>query len=233
MNESWPGAASSPPAPRIHGVVIGVVTNNEDPDGLGRVKLRFPWLSDEHESWWARVAAPMAGPEAGVYFLPEVDDEVLAAFEQGDVNYPYVIGALWGKAKPPADNGDGKNAIRMIRSRKGLTITLDDTDDAEQIVVTDGEEAATITLDAANRTVKVEAAQDVTITAKDGVVTIEAPDVTVKAGSTLELKGAEVSVVSEGALTLKGGSSVVLKGPKVEVSADGMVQIKGSVINVG
>ena len=62
---------------RIGGVVVGVVTNNQDPDGLGRVKVRFPWLSEEHESHWARMVTPMAGNDRGFYMLPEVDDEVL------------------------------------------------------------------------------------------------------------------------------------------------------------
>ena len=69
---------------RVSGVVVGVVTNNQDPEGMGRVKVKFPWLSDEDESNWARVAAPMAGKERGFYFLPEVEDEVLVAFEHGD-----------------------------------------------------------------------------------------------------------------------------------------------------
>ena len=62
----------------VHGVVVGVVTNNEDPDDMGRVKVKLPWLSDKEESNWARIATPMAGKERGVYFLPEVDDEVLS-----------------------------------------------------------------------------------------------------------------------------------------------------------
>src|SRR5437868_3604561 len=100
-------------AGRISGVVVGVVTNNQgDPDGLGRVKVKFPWLSNEEESFWARVAAPMAGKERGFYFLPEVEDEVLVAFEQGDVRFPYVVGSLWnGKDAPPAKNDDGKNNV--------------------------------------------------------------------------------------------------------------------------
>ena len=80
---------------RVTGVVVGVVTNNQDPDGLGRVKVKFPWLSDADESSWARIAAPMAGKERGLYFLPEVDDEVLVIFEHGDLRFPFVPGALW------------------------------------------------------------------------------------------------------------------------------------------
>jgi len=80
---------------------------------MGRVKVKFPWLSDEHESWWARIATPMAGGGRGAYFLPEVNDEVLCAFEHGDVRFPYVVGALWnGKDAPPTTNDDGKNNFR-------------------------------------------------------------------------------------------------------------------------
>ena len=85
---------------RITGVVIGIVTNNNDPDRLGRVKVRFPWLSGSTESHWARVATPMAGNGRGLYFLPEVDDEVLVLFERGDVRFPFVIGALVERQGP-------------------------------------------------------------------------------------------------------------------------------------
>ena len=76
---------------RLYGVVVGIVTNNQDPDGMGRVKVRFPWLSATEESWWARIAVPMAGKDRGAYFLPEVDDEVLVAFEHGEVRSPYLL----------------------------------------------------------------------------------------------------------------------------------------------
>ena len=77
---------------RLYGVVVGLVTNNQDPDKLGRVKVRFPWLGDSDESAWARLATPMAGKDRGLYFLPEVDDEVLVVFEHGDLRFPYILG---------------------------------------------------------------------------------------------------------------------------------------------
>ncbi|MBU0960029.1 MAG: phage tail protein, partial [Proteobacteria bacterium] len=123
---------------KIQGVVIGVVTNNEDPEGMGRVKVKFPWLSDEDESNWARVASPMAGKERGMYFLPEVDDEVLVAFEHGDMRFPYIIGSLWnGTEPPPASNDDGQNNVRMIKSRSGHVISLTDEDGKEKIEIID------------------------------------------------------------------------------------------------
>ena len=105
----------------IFGVVTGVVTNIEDPDSMGRVKVMIPRMTGQSdESAWARVATFMAGPGRGAFFLPEVDDEVLLAFEYGDPSMPYVIGALWnGQDAPPETNSDGKNDIRVIKSRSG------------------------------------------------------------------------------------------------------------------
>src|SRR5436305_6326639 len=142
---------------RISGVVVGVVTNNQnDPEGLGRVKVKFPWLSDEDESNWARVAAPMAGKERGFYFLPEVEDEVLVAFEHGDIRFPYVVGALWnGKDAPPASNGDGKNNVRVIKSRSGHVVKLNDEDGKETIEIVDKSGKNSLVVDTAKNTITI------------------------------------------------------------------------------
>jgi len=84
------------------GVVIAIVKNLHDPEGQGRIEVQFPWLSDSLRSSWAPVAAPLAGKQRGMFFMPEVDDEVLVAFEHGSFNHPYVVGYLWnGKDIPP------------------------------------------------------------------------------------------------------------------------------------
>ncbi len=121
---------------KIYGVVSAIVTNIQDPDKLGRVKVKFPWLSDSNESYWARIATFMAGPSRGAFFLPEVNDEVLVAFEHGDINTPYIIGALWnGQDKPPQDNSDGNNHIKEIKSRSGHTLIFNDEDNKEKITL--------------------------------------------------------------------------------------------------
>ena len=122
----------------MFGVTIGIVTNNHDPEGLGRVELKLPWLSEDIETHWARVATPMAGNGRGLYVLPDVDDEVLVAFEHGMVEFPYVLGSLWnGKDTPPETNEDGKNNRRLLRSRQGHVIILDDTEDQAHIRICD------------------------------------------------------------------------------------------------
>lgn len=109
------------------GVAIGIVTENKDASGQGRVKVRFPWYEDADSSYWARIATPMAGPDRGIYFIPEIDDEVLVAFERGDVRFPYILGSLWsGRDRAPEDNADGKNDIRLVKTRKGHMLIFND-----------------------------------------------------------------------------------------------------------
>jgi uncharacterized protein involved in type VI secretion and phage assembly len=182
----------------LTGVVVGLVSNNEDPDGMARVKLTFPWLTDTEESDWARVISFMAGGERGGYFLPEVGDEVLVAFEHGDINRAYVIGSLWnGVDKPPAANDGGKNNIRRIKSRSGHVITLDDTDGGEKIEIKDKSEKNSITWDTANNTITIASDKDIALNAPKGKITLEAKEISVKSS-------AETTIEAAGNMTLKG-----------------------------
>jgi phage baseplate assembly protein gpV len=123
-------------------VVIGVCTNNKDPEGLGRIKVKFPWLEASEESHWARVCQFMTGGGRGMWIIPEVNDEVLVAFEHGDVHFPYVLGSLWnGVDRPPAVSGlnaDGKNNIRAFQSRAGHQVVFDDSAGGEKIRLMEG-----------------------------------------------------------------------------------------------
>jgi uncharacterized protein involved in type VI secretion and phage assembly len=195
-------------AGRIDGVVAAIVTNNKDEEGLGRVKVRFPWLSDADESQWARVTALMAGAGRGAVFLPEVDDEVLVAFEQGDVRFPYVIGALWnGKDTPPVKNDDGKNNVRMIKSRSGHIVRFDDTASAERIEIIDKTGNNTIVIDSAQNTVSISSDKDITLTAANGTITLTAKTLALKssAGTTIEA-GAAADLKASGTLNVKGAT---------------------------
>ena len=121
-------------------IVVGVVTNNDDPTGNGRVKVKYPWLVEGHDSHWARLATPMAGPKRGFYWIPEINDEVLIAFEHGDMHRPYVIGCLWnGKDLPIKSNKECVKSslvnLRLIKTRYGHDIILDDTKGKEKIQI--------------------------------------------------------------------------------------------------
>ncbi len=193
---------------RIYGVVVGVVTNNQDPEGLGRVKVRFPWLSDEDESQWARVATLMAGKERGAFFLPEVDDEALVAFEHGDVRFPFVIGALWnGVDKPPADNGDGQNNLRVIKSRSGHTIKLNDEDGKEKIEIVDKSEKNRIVFDTANNSITIASEKDITLSAPKGTIKLDAQKIEIKSSADSKIEaGAGMEVKASATMTIKGAT---------------------------
>lgn len=174
---------------RCYGVVIGIVTNNRDPDGMHRVKLRFPWLSMDHESHWARVATPMAGAGRGAYFLPEPDDEVLVAFEHGSLEHPFVVGALWnGKDKPPENNDDGRNNHRSFTSRSGHIVRLDDSDGDERVEIIDKTGGNRITIKSSANAIVIEAQGDISIKSATGKVTIEGIGVEIKSSTDVKLQ---------------------------------------------
>ena len=187
-------------AAKIFGVVIGLVSNNQDPDGMNRVKVTFPWLSEDEESNWARIACVMAGDKRGVLFLPEVGDEVLVAFEHGDVDRPYVIGSLWnGVDKPPVTNGDGKNNVRIIQSRSGHKVVLDDTDGSEKIEIKDKSEKNSIAWDTSANTITITADKDILLKAPQGKISLDGKEVAIKSSG-------ETKVEASGAMTLKGST---------------------------
>ncbi len=121
------GAGSS----RYYGVYPALVVDLKDGDSQGRIKVKLPWVSDDPPfEVWARLATLMAGNNRGTWFIPDIDDEVLVAFEGGNLGAPYVIGSLWNGADSPPESMDGmgRNFIKLIRSRDGIQIKLDETD---------------------------------------------------------------------------------------------------------
>ena len=117
---------------RLPGVVIGIVKDLADPMGEGRIQVDFPWLSGEQRSGWAPVASPLAGSQRGMFFMPEPEEEVLVAFEHGDVDHPFIVGLLWnGRDRPPETNP--KN--RVILTPGGHTLRFEDQDGAKKIVL--------------------------------------------------------------------------------------------------
>jgi uncharacterized protein involved in type VI secretion and phage assembly len=187
-----------------NGIVIGIVSSLEDEGSLGRIKVTYPHLGGV-ESYWARLAAPMAGPERGVFFRPEVGDEVLVAFEHKDPRRPYILGSLWSqKDRPPPDDGDKKaNNWRFIRSRSGHIILLDDTQGKEKIVLVDKDGKRQIIIDSANQKIQVLCdLGDVEVKAPAGKITIEAKEISVKATTTLSLEGTATTNVKGGTVNI-------------------------------
>lgn len=198
---------------RLYGVVTGLVVDNQDPEGQGRVKLKFPALHDDDVGHWARIAVLMAGKERGTFFLPEVGDEVLVAFERGSIDYPYVLGALWnGQDAPPDTNSDGKNDKRLIKSRSGHIVRLDDADGAEKIEIIDKSGDNSLTFDTSNNTITIKSAKDVEINAPQGTIKLSAQKI--ELSSTAETK-----ITAQGGATLDGSpGTTTVKGTTVNIN---------------
>jgi uncharacterized protein involved in type VI secretion and phage assembly len=203
---------------RINGIATGIVTNNQDPDELGRVKIFFPWLSEDNETDWARVVTWMAGSGMGSFFLPEVDDEVLVAFEHGDINCPYVIGSLWnGKQKPPETNTDGKNNIRKITSRSGHEIIFNDDETGKQ-------EKIEIHTNAGHKIVMDDSAggEKIEIVDKTGsnkmVIDSMQNSIDIESGMQLKIKANMVEIEGTASLTLKSSAIVTIQGLPVKIN---------------
>lgn len=242
---SHPGFFGQEDGEGLSGVRVGIVTDNEDPKDLGRVKLRFPWRDADDESHWARLATPMAGSEYGAYFLPEVEDEVLVAFEDGDIHKPFVLGALWnGSQKPPQKNKEGNNDIRQIESRSGHTITFDDSDDTPNVEI-ETKAGHTIKLDdeSGNEKINIEdksGKNTITLDSSKGEVTVEADKTLDLSAKKVKINGNREVSISTGAFdvsasrgaTVSSGQTLKLEGAMANLKGKTTVNIKGGLIKL-
>ena len=193
------------PVERFYGVVVAIVTNNQDPENLHRVKVKFPWLDGSTESHWARVATPMAGNNRGLYFLPEVDDEVLVAFEHGSIDFPFVIGSLWnGKDKAPESNSDHQNNNRTLRSRSGHVIRFVDKSGSESIEIID-KNGNKVVIDSKDNTITIASQSDISIKSATGKVKVEGVGIELKSQTDVKIQaGTNIDAQASAIMTLKG-----------------------------
>lgn len=237
------------------GVVACIVTNNKDPDELGRLKVKFPWFSHNNETDWIRMTTFMAGGERGSFFLPEVGDEVLVAFERGNINRPYVIGALWnGVDKPPETNSDGKNNIRKIKSRSGHEfifndeekkenieihtkaghkILLDDTKDEEKLKILDKTGNNSIVIDSVENSITMSGQKKIDIKSGNNSILIDSDNnsIVVSSQMKIELKSGSNSIIIDStanSIAISSQAQLHIKSQIVNLEAEGMMTIKSS-----
>ncbi len=222
----------------VNGPVIGVVTNLKDPDNLGRVKVKFPWLSDKEESDWARIASPMAGKDRGFFFLPEVNDEVLVVFEQGDMTRPFILGALWnGKDKPPKKNSEvlaGSGAVnqRILKTTSGHTVTFDDSSDKPGIEIIDKTGKNKIVITSTDNKITIEAQGDIDVKSATGNINMKATKNVTIEGMQIEIKGQTSSKMSATQVEVNGTATTKVTAATVEVNGSAMTQIKGGMVKL-
>ncbi len=253
---------------KIQGVVIGIVVDNKHPEGEYRVKVKFPWIKESDSKYtdspdkedflsnWARIATFMGGPDRGSFWLPEVDDEVLVAFEHGDIRRPFVLAALWnGKDKTIHDNESqgGENNWRTIRSRSGHVLQFYDKEGEDKIIMqtkTAVGECPTdhhsrtghfIAMDCSSGAEKIEiydgpqknyllidsTNNQITMESKEGNITIKAPQGKVLIDcKQLETKSSDTTTMNSTAAMKVNGSATI------DVIASSVQTIKGSLVKI-
>jgi uncharacterized protein involved in type VI secretion and phage assembly len=231
------GAGGRPLAQTLHGgrgrafadqLVIGVVTDNKDPDKLGRVKVKYPLLDPEVESGWARIAWGAAGNARGTVAIPHVNDEVAVGFEHGDVRRPVILGTLFnGVDKPGADLVKDSSSV-AARFPRDFDVKTE-----KKTMFVAGED---ITVTSEKGGLVIETQKDIKETSKTGSITIEATAGQIKANGK---QGVEISangplkITSTAPVTIESNAALQLKGSVVQVQASGVLQLAGATVMIG
>jgi phage protein D len=200
-------------------LAVGVVTQNDDPKKLGRVRVKYPSLGDDTEGWWARVVAPGAAENRGLMMLPVPGDEVVVGFEHGDVRRPYVLGSLWNGVELPGKLADPDGSL-SLRSAHRVTVAA-----KEDLAVKSEEGAMTV---AAKGKLGISSDADLTVEAKGKV--------TEKASGEFAVEGRQVAIKAQGgSVTIEGATQIEVKAGAagVKLGSAGTVQISGTKISLG
>lgn len=196
---------------KFYGVTVGRVINLLDPLALGRVQVQLPMLDDVELSPWARVAVPMAGVAHGHYFIPNPGDEVLIAFENGELNAPYVIGSLWNAMAPPPLPSPLAQ-IRMIRTLAGNQVMFTEVPPSITILTPGGQ---TVMLTPAG--VQILSHTSVVNLSPDGV-TISGPNINLVGTASINLQAPNVTINGAAATTVQSAGVVNVTGPLVKIN---------------
>ena len=199
----------------VEGVAIAQVTNNKDPQKLGRVKVKYPWRENSPESDWVRVASLAAGKDRGTLWIPEVGDEVLVAFEKGNVDHPIVLGSLWnGVDVPPETNEDGKNDTKLIKTRSGHEVRFFDKPGEEKIEI------------------KTKGGHSLLMDDKTGAAQVELKDSSGQNKITIKTVGNSLTIESGLSLKIKSQTIDIEAGATMNIKASGTLSIQGALVKI-
>jgi uncharacterized protein involved in type VI secretion and phage assembly len=211
-------------------LAIGIVTANDDPDNLARVKVRYPAFGQDVESDWARVAREAAGSERGTVALPHVNDEVVVGFQHGDIRRPFVLGTLFnGVDKPGADLVKTTSSV-AARYPRDLDVKTN-----EKVLLEAGK---AISVKSTQDTIEVSAGKDMKLTAGatgTGTITIETTGqikMNGKQGVEIAASG-PLKITSQAPVTVESNAALQLKGTVVQVQASGILQLSGATVLLG
>jgi len=238
-----------------------LVVENEDPHQIGRVKVRFLWQDSGQSTPWLRVITPyVGGKDTGLYFIPEIDDEVIVGFEGDDAERPYVIGSVYNGVDSPDETWiDQNNDIKVLRTKSGNTIKIIDSPGDEQIILyLENEESpekisllggskpvmhleTSGELIIKSRSMKLDVEEDIAITTKGGGLVIDTgANLSVKTKTDVAFEAtAGVSIKGKGNMDLEGAqfsatgkATMDLKAPKTSLKGDAMTEIKGGIVKI-
>lgn len=213
---------------QLRSVATGVVTDNQDPEGLGRVRVRLPWFDDETETFWMPVVVFMGGNQTGVSCLPEPDDLVVLGFDHGDVNHGYVLGVVRTSHEPPPyDNSDGGNRDRCLVSRSGHELRfVDDPDNQQELITLKTNGGREIVLDDSRGSegirIKTSAGLEIALSDAQGGEKVELTDG----------RGSSLSISATDGVTLKAATRLSLEAPEVTVQANASLTLNGQIVRV-
>jgi uncharacterized protein involved in type VI secretion and phage assembly len=239
-------------------VMIGIVTSSKDPEKLGRVKVKLPQLAEPLETDWMRVAVVGGGKDRGFVAIPEVQDEVLVAFENGDLRRGYVLGGLHNGIDKPTQrsfegtvNDSGSIDKRSFTSRAKHQLVFGDKDGAEHVEIQSGDEKLDLKFDQAKGTITLDAGpgKSTVVINKDGTMTVEcqgkisvesktadielkAVNIKMTATKGLEMKGMQTKIEGTGTLEAKSSGQAKLEGAQVSVSGQAMAELKGAIVKI-
>ena len=199
----------------MQGVALAEVTNNQDPNQWGRVKVKYRWRENSPESDWARIAALAGGKDRGTLWLPEVGDEVLVAFDKGDIDHPFILGGLWnGVDVPPEKNADGKNDTKLIRTRSGHQVKYFDKPGEESIEI------------------KTQGGHVLLMDDKAGSAKIELKDSSGQNKLTIDTVGNSLTIESGLSLKIKSQTIDIEAGASLNIKASGTISIQGALVRI-
>ncbi len=200
----------------INGILLATVTDNKDPNNLGRVKIMFESYSPNKDIEWVRVSNIVAGKNRGSFFIPEIGDEVIVAFQQGYIDRPIVIGSLYSKEDtPPEKTKNDNNCVKMLRTRSGHEIIFDDKEEKESILIK-SKSGHKIILD------DVKDSEKIVIEDKTGnnsiVINSSQDSLVIKSGKEIKINASEIEIQAEKTLTLKSNGEVIINGQMTKIN---------------
>jgi uncharacterized protein involved in type VI secretion and phage assembly len=205
----------------LSGIHIGVVTDNKDPEGIGRIKVKYAVPSDDVESAWARQITIMGGKEMGFVCFPEKKDEVLLRFVNGQSDQPVIVGYLHnGKDVIPFDNADGNNDDRIFWSRSKHKMTVNDTDGEEHITCSTKGEKTIVEMLTADEAINFTSTSDITLTVGNKLLIDAGAEVSISADMNIKASTAQnLEIKAASNVDLKGSAGVAITSAQVKFNA--------------